>query len=318
MSEHLNEQPSDHWSQYWSRGPLTSLPEDFQGNYDGEIASFWAERFQRLPTRARLLDVCTGNGALALLAAEHAHCHDMRFEITAVDAARIRPDLIASHRPDLAEALASIQFVSETPMERFHADAESFDLVMSQYGIEYCDQSAVAPIVASMLKPGGELALVCHASSSDMVKTMQRELLEYQRLESLSLDRSLSAWLKGQLDSGRLRERLVRVGQSIYPAFQSSRSPLFGFVLQAINQLARLDERGLRQQRDGMEHLLSQLQGGRQRLDDMLRVNRLLESEDWFQPYLDAGLVQVDHGDLLYRQQHHAGRWFIFRRAGQD
>ncbi|TVQ34264.1 MAG: class I SAM-dependent methyltransferase [Wenzhouxiangella sp.] len=315
MTNSPAQRPTDHWSDYWARGSLTSLPDDFSGNYDGEIAAFWAERFKSLPEPARILDICTGNGALALLAADHAISQSRTFEITAVDAARIRPDLIAEGRPDLANALGRIRFVPDTPMEAFQAPAAHFDLAMSQYGIEYCDQAAVAPIIAGLLKPGAELALLCHASSSDMLKTMQGELAEYQRLDALGLVRTLRAWLKDQLDSSRLRRQLARVAQAIYPDYQARRSPLFGFVLQAINQIARLDERGLRQQHDQFKRFLVQLESGRQRLDDMLRVNRLLEADDWHQPYLDAGLELVDQGDLFYRQQHHVGRWFVFCKA---
>ncbi len=315
MSEKQQRQVTDHWSDYWARGPLTSLPDDFSGNYDAEIAAFWNARFRDLPELACLLDICTGNGALALLAAEYAAGHQQRFEITAIDAASIRPDLVANARPELADYVADVKFLADMPMECFEGGDAQFDLAMSQYGIEYCDQAQVAPIIARLLKPGAELALVCHAADSDMVSTMRHELTEYRRLDALQLSRSLRSWLQGQLDSTRLREKLVRLAQAIFPEYRAKRSALFGFVLQAINQLVRLDERGLRARRDQIAQWLAQLDGGRQRLDDMLRVNELLASPNWYQPYIDAGLVLQDHGDLLYRQQHHAGQWFVFRKA---
>ena len=80
---------SDHWSEYWSRGCLTSLPEDFAANYDGEIAEFWRNAFQSVPAGGSVIDLCTGNGAIALLAAEYATREEQDLSITAVDGATV-------------------------------------------------------------------------------------------------------------------------------------------------------------------------------------------------------------------------------------
>jgi SAM-dependent methyltransferase len=305
---------SDHWSSYWARGALTSLPDDFRANYDGEIAAFWQNSFEALPPDAAILDVCTGNGALALLAAEFSKRHGRAFDITALDAARIDPAAAVENLPDLKELLESIHFVDQTPLERFQPAPASLDLVTSQYGIEYCDQSLAAQRVAEWLKPAGQLVMLCHALSSDMLKTMQVEQRDYQRLDELRLLRTLKAWLGKQLDSVELRRRFGRAGRELMPVYQRSRSPLLAFALGMIEQVVQWDESNLRARHDQLAAAHAQLQGGSDRLADMLRVNRMMDDPRWFEVYIEAGLELTDQGALQYRGQHHVGHFFRFRR----
>ena len=64
---------NNHWSEYWKTGVLTSLPSDFKENYDGELYEYWESVLLAQQTPLRVLDVCTGNGAVAILLTEIAH-----------------------------------------------------------------------------------------------------------------------------------------------------------------------------------------------------------------------------------------------------
>ena len=55
---------------------MTSLPQDFAANYDGEVAEFWQAAFAQVPPAGRMIDLCTGNGAIALLAVAYANKTD--------------------------------------------------------------------------------------------------------------------------------------------------------------------------------------------------------------------------------------------------
>ena len=72
---------------------MTSLPQDFTANYDGEVAEFWSTAFKEIPEQGSMIDLCTGNGAIALLAAEQVSKSGHLFEITAVDAAVMSPQV---------------------------------------------------------------------------------------------------------------------------------------------------------------------------------------------------------------------------------
>lgn len=308
----------EHWSRYWAGGVLTSLPQDFRGNYDGEIADFWNNLFSNLEDGAAVLDACAGNGALALLAAEFASQHGRDLSICAVDAARISPERLLEAYPSLASLISRVSFIDHTPLEEWASPQASLDLIVSQYGLEYCDQSRVAPRLTTMLKPGGRLAMLCHALSSDMLATMRREADDYALLEQLRVPRMLQSWLAGQLDSGRFRRRLRRAASEIVPRARASGSPLLGFVLDIARRVNTMSEQALRQNREALDDAWHQLVSGRARLDDMLRVNQLMADKHWYQPWLDAGLTLVDEGELLYKARHRVGKYYIFDRVPQS
>jgi 16S rRNA G1207 methylase RsmC len=66
---------AESWSHYWAGGPLHSRPNAFAGNYDDEIRDFWMTFFRSLPDGASILDIGTGNGAVAFLARDAAVIH---------------------------------------------------------------------------------------------------------------------------------------------------------------------------------------------------------------------------------------------------
>ncbi|HEY9119557.1 MAG TPA: hypothetical protein VIN33_07345, partial [Marinobacter sp.] len=62
----------DRLRNYWRQGHLTSLPCGFSLNYDGEFLQFWHQQFALLGAGACVLDVCSGNGSIALLARDYS------------------------------------------------------------------------------------------------------------------------------------------------------------------------------------------------------------------------------------------------------
>jgi SAM-dependent methyltransferase len=145
------------WDQYWRFDRIASC---FDGagatNYDACIADGWRTWFEGLPDGTRILDLCTGNGAIALLAARAG-----RFEIVAVDQAAIDPPAFVTRH---AEEMATIRFVRETDVEALPFPDAGFGAVISQYGIEYSRLERSLPEAVRMLAPGGRLRFVVHAS----------------------------------------------------------------------------------------------------------------------------------------------------------
>lgn len=310
----VTENPTAHWSDYWSRGCLTSLPQDFAANYDGELRSFWQRHFAWVPDGGRLVDLCTGNGAIALLAAEYAREHGQPLDITAVDAARIRPDLIAAQFPDQASLLERIEFVSGVRIEDLALDRQ-FDLAASQYGLEYCAHEPAARSVAGLLKPGGRLVMVCHAGDSDILAYMSREREEYRLLEELGLFTTLRAYLDREISHGELTAGLRRVRDRLLPEFRSSGSALFRSVLETLGGILAMPGERLEASRGHLEAYYGQARHGLDRLRDMLRVNReLTDDPGWVRVFTDAGLVPVESGALRYRGRHHAGDFHVFEK----
>lgn len=150
------------WSQYWHYDRIASCFDGAgQANYADDIAEGWRRFFDTLSNGARILDLCTGNGAAALIAAETARERGVNFRIVAVDQADIDP---ASHVSRHGEDYASIIFLRGTEIEALPFPRAGFAAVISQYGIEYTDLDRSLPEAVRMLAPGGRLRFVIHAA----------------------------------------------------------------------------------------------------------------------------------------------------------
>lgn len=306
---------SEHWSDFWASGALTSLPQDFSGNYDGELAAFWQREFEALPPSARLLDVCTGNGALAVLAAEYSARQARSFHITGLDAARLQPRRMAESHPEAAAFLEPIRFIDQTPLESASFPAGQFDFIMSQYGIEYCDWPRAAERVARWLSSGGCFSLVAHAADSAMIERMGREEAEYDWLEQQGLMPALAQWLAAEIDATVFRQSMAALQPVLEREAKKRRSPLLANALNMAVATARMDEAAMQRREQDFRGFHQQLRLGRARLRDFLRVNRAIAADrQWYRPFLEAGLRLRDSGDILYHGRHHAGRFYRFQK----
>jgi len=301
------------WSRYWASGALTSLPEDFHANYDGEIADFWARQVDALSEGAAVLDVCTGNGAIALLVAEQARRAGRRVRVTAIDAAEVHPEVIARRFPGAGELLSSIRFVSRRRLEDLAVAPDSIDLITSQYGIEYCRWAAAAERCHHFLKPGGRLAIVAHALSSDLLSTMRRESDEYERLCQAGLTELLRKRLAGRLDGPSFDSRMRAVHAGLEHAAAGSPTPLLRYAISLAAGSISMSAAAFARRRQTIEQACNQLDDGYNRLSQMLTVNEALAAHpDWTDAFTVAGLDRLDRGSLTYRGQHKAGDWFVF------
>ena len=171
----------DEWAQFWRHGSVTTFERSGNPNYDGEIREFWQLQFGALPRGARVVDLATGNGAVALLAAEYSSNNGMQFEIDALDKAEIQPQRDLEQAKAAQEWLSAVRFLGGAPNERTGLEAEYADLVTSQYGFEYGDPAASSREIMRVLKPGGRIAFITHHANSVVVREAE-EGLEQHRL----------------------------------------------------------------------------------------------------------------------------------------
>ncbi len=171
----MTEQTDNHWTQFWQQGHATTFGAALSGNYEGVILNFWHDQYKTLPEKARLLDVATGNGALALLAANYAREEKRDWVLDACDLAEIN---------DQASAGSNINFLSHVACEDLPYPEKSFDLVSSQFGFEYSDTSRSLAEILRVLTPGGLFAAVCHHRDSYTLNNSRKELdIYHQALE---------------------------------------------------------------------------------------------------------------------------------------
>ncbi len=161
------------WDIYWAHGFVTSCALAFSANYEGRMRAVWEEFFAELEPGARILDICTGNGAIALIANQVSRAGGKGFEIHGIDRARIDP---AATLGIDRELLAGIHFHAGQAAERTAFADEYFDAVTGQYALEYTDVPATLLEIARLLRLGGQCRFVMHHAGSIVLETGHEEL----------------------------------------------------------------------------------------------------------------------------------------------
>ncbi|MGH8274954.1 MAG: class I SAM-dependent methyltransferase [Gammaproteobacteria bacterium] len=165
------------WDQYWRDGRLASCGGEGGAAYQSAITEGWREFFRSLPEESRILDVCTGNGAIARVAEEIALERGIEFSIDAFDAALIAPPAIAASQESM------IHFRSRVSAESLPYENDAFDVVVGQYGLEYTDMARSLPELVRVSAPGGcRLRLVIHAREGVVVGLASRQLADARQV----------------------------------------------------------------------------------------------------------------------------------------
>lgn len=153
------------WSRHWASGAAHSCAGSCGSTYGGTIAAFWRRVHDRTPPDARLLDLATGSGAVPRLWRQWGRSN--RWD--AVDLADIEPGWASEHDEGL-------RFHAGVRAEALPFPDASFDLVASQYGIEYTDLTQSMQEVMRVRHPQGSIALVVHHAESRPVSLARIEL----------------------------------------------------------------------------------------------------------------------------------------------
>lgn len=167
------------WSRFWQFDRVAScLDGDDHANYEEAIAAGWRAFFADVPHGGTVLDLCTGNGAIALLAV----AAERDFRVIGVDRAAIDP---AANVRKFAEQLARIEFRGGIMAEALPLADASVDAVTSQYGVEYTGLMRSLAAVARVLKPGGRCRLVMHAAEGEVRAGANRVVADANQLLAL-------------------------------------------------------------------------------------------------------------------------------------
>lgn len=169
------QQRRDSWSRYWAGGALHSCATSFDGNYDDAIGEFWRAVCEPLSGSERVLDVATGNGALPRMLVDLLGADGRLPEVDAIDIADIAPPWLGQLAPTLAQRL---RFHARVAVEALPFADATFDLVISQYGLEYSDLQHSVDELLRVMKPGANVALVLHHVDSLPVRLGRAEVLE--------------------------------------------------------------------------------------------------------------------------------------------
>ena len=206
---------NDHWDEFWEQGYITTFGPTLKNNYTGQLRSFWEGIFSKVGSDEIILDLATGNGALACLAYETANSKGSQPGIYAIDAARIPSDIDAPQ--NIKEARKAIHFFGEMPCESLQFEDRQFDLITSQFGIEYGDWNKSLQEVHRTLKNDSSAHFVCHARESSLLKSAHRELPIYRSaLEEKNIfEAAVMFATNHQSSSGKSSAHKAELNQSV-------------------------------------------------------------------------------------------------------
>ncbi len=185
---------SDIWSSYW-KGPrlVCSLAGTGIG-YPKPLVDIWQEYFETFDNDAKLLDIGTGNGAVAIIANDTAKSLCRRFEIHASDQSDIDP---VTHLQGTGLSVDGITFHPNTPSESTGFPDNYFDGVTGQFALEYMDMPATIKEMARILKPGARARFIMHMQGSNIYEQTKRQLQDIEfvldRMQLLKKAREMMA-----------------------------------------------------------------------------------------------------------------------------
>lgn len=164
----MNHAGSGAWARLWRAGVPHSCSTAVSGNYRGEMRRFWARQAGLLHDGARVVDIGTGNGAVALLIRDEAIARGLGVELHGVDAAEIDPPAVLE---DGVNRLAGIRFHPGVRFDAMPFSDSSIDLVCSQYAFEYGERASSVREIMRVLRHGGIGAFVIHSTDSLVART---------------------------------------------------------------------------------------------------------------------------------------------------
>ena len=179
------------WTTFWKQGFPTSFANQLPNNYTGKLAQFWQSHFTQL-NNVKILDIATGNGAIALLAAKTDTVKNNNLEIFAVDYADINP-LSSTNNKALIDLYKKINFTSRTPIEELPFPDSTFDLVTSQFGFEYAELNSAAKEIARVVSKYGTFISICHYENSKIHRYCLEDFKAYTKaISDLHLDHKIN------------------------------------------------------------------------------------------------------------------------------
>ena len=161
-----------HWTEYWKNtNALNSFAEGKQGQgYQKEVASFWSQQFSEIDSNSKVVDLGTGNGAVAVLAQQFSHDKKLGWQVFGLDAADIDPNQLTIKDKETKQHLNNIQFIANTPIEKSPFQSGTIDAFISQFAFEYSNLEQSLNQCMDCLKPGGIITMFCHHPESHISK----------------------------------------------------------------------------------------------------------------------------------------------------
>jgi len=301
----------EQWEAYYRNGAIATCPTAADGGYDLEVRQAWVEFFATLPSHASILDVGTGNGVVAQIAAETAATSGRVWDIHATDLAEIDP---LRYVTDGARRLAGITFHPRVATEQLPFSEHRFDAVSGHYALEYTDTGRALAEIHRVLKPNSEAQFIIHSDASLLVGNAAQSLREtdlvlsetqlYRRVHQLVTMHEVTAGATEQAVSD-LRAAIQAVKRALAEAQKVGAGHVLSVALNATQQLLAA-RNSMQPQPLGLEvdRAERELQASARRLLDLVEHAQDAQGMDRIQQQAAA----AGFGLIERLPQYHGGR----------
>lgn len=296
---------SEGWSEYWvQEGAGGEVFVNAKGEKHPALAAFWSSVFEPLTEGAAVIDIASGAGSIfGQLPADHG------LELYAADISAEALQLLAERIPGVK--------VVECPADDIPLDDGRFDLVVSQFGIEYAGADAFAES-ARLVAPGGSLTALTHIRGG-YVDARNKAQLEEARLVSETgfIDRCIELTeAEFSKDPDRIRQAesaidpaATQIREAVGRCPQGVHAYLFAGFKQLYDRRWQYDMSDITGWLDGMRGevdkavmRLSHMRSAAMSADDMQSIRARLDT---------AGLIEVRIEEFLTPGNDEAVAWQI-------
>ena len=244
MNEPRSTSASSSWDTYWAGTGTTGAFSSGGVNHPA-ITAFWDSLFADIDAREpgyTMLDIATGNGAVVerALAAAGGDAID----VTCVDISDAAIDNVVARFPRITGIVADAR---DIPL-----DDARFDLVTSQFGVEYAGKDAINE-AARLVAPGGLLATLLHTDTGSIFKECSDSLAAVTALQQARFVPLARAFFEAGFNAVRGGDRAPydEAGRELSPAVQAAEQIITkygenvagGTVAKLYEDVARIHER---------------------------------------------------------------------------
>lgn len=167
------------WTNYWSQNSVQSCAEAVKSR-NSDINKFWDSCSLNIEESHHVLDLCSGKGAVigTLISSQKKHTGQCGL-YTGIDISDLKEsDLVE----EVKQNKHKVNFLFKTSIDDIPLSDDTFDLVTSQFGIEYQLSDLTLTEIFRVLKSDGRAQFVIHHSDSVMVEIAKKEVMHIDYL----------------------------------------------------------------------------------------------------------------------------------------
>ncbi len=202
------------WDNYW-QNPGNQSAHSGGGTPHPTVQNFWGQFFGKARASSgqpRLADIASGGGAVA--AAARTAFGPSGVSLTCVDVSRAAIEALERRFPEVSGVVADAR---DIPLP-----TASFDIVCSQFGIEYAGPDAVTEALR-LVAPGGRLALLIHHRGGGIFLQCAASLDAVRQLENSGfIDKTAAMFTAGfRMIEDNNRKAYESAAGDLMPAIRS-------------------------------------------------------------------------------------------------